>query len=78
MYTAPNGTVTSDTDVRSTGRPREYDNILRTGEGTKKKPFLYWSIPQKATIFKEGSIYYESGFLWKAQNGTYVWVRHLP
>ena len=67
-----------DTEGRSTGRPREYDTILRLGKGTRKKPFNNRSIPEGSTIFKEGSIYYESGFLWKAKNGSYVWVRKLP
>ena len=58
-------------------RPDEYDDLLSV-KRTDRKGVYRKCFPEKSNIFKEGSIYYESGFLWKAKNGTYVWVRHLP
>jgi len=53
-------------------RPTEYDEFLTTGKRKNKK---YRSIPETSNFVRR---YYESGFLWKAQNGSYVWVRRLP
>jgi len=58
-------------------RPTEYDNILIKKRKAPKKGQDNYSVPEGWNLFKEGSIYYESGFLWKANNGTYVWVRKL-